>query len=288
MKLGVTSSDLTIEDWSSLHAKLLWCYEGDITAPNRRVLFWRNQLVAWWLLSGSVTITGNGQTHTAYAGDWLFCGPQSLQQEFSADARILSIRFKLAWPSGDSLIDQILRVSAADYPELSRAARPLVRFVAKKFPNAGIDLHHCQADLPSFLELQKLFSIWTQTYLNTLLSLNVMPTRMAGLDRRVLAALRRLDKHDWHTPFNATQLAQEMGLSTGHFDSLFVQQLGLTPRAYLQKRRLEIATTALADPAVPAKKIAYDLGFSSPPHFTHWLRHATGKSPREFRPARKK
>jgi AraC-like DNA-binding protein len=284
MKAGQPSpAQLTFEDWSFLHARLLWCYEGEVDAPNRRLLSQRNQLSAWWIQAGSVTVKRGRDTWTARAGEWIFCGPHPMHQEFSADARILSINFKLEWPSGDSLVDQIRVVSAADHPALGKAARSLLRFISRRFPFVGTALQPQPIDLTAFFETQQLFAAWTQAYLKTLLAAGVVPARMGGLDPRVLAALRQLDRHDWRTPFREKNLAAAASLSAGHLDRLFVQQLGLTPRAYLQKRRLESATATLADSTVPAKQIAYDLGFSSASHFTHWLRRATGKSPRQLR-----
>ncbi|MEZ0217955.1 MAG: helix-turn-helix domain-containing protein [Rariglobus sp.] len=277
------SADLTFEDWSFLHARLLWCYEGEVAAPNRRQLSQRNQLSSWWIQTGSVTVKRGSHTWVAHPGEWIFCGPHSLHQEFSPDARILSINFKLEWPSGDSLVDQILVVSAEDHPALGKAARTLLRFITRRFPRAGTALPPQPVELTDFFETQQHFAAWAQAYLKTLLAEGVVPARMSGLDPRVLDALRRLDRHNWRTPFREKQLATGTGISAGHLDRLFVQQLGLTPRAYLQKRRLESATATLADSTVPAKKIAYDLGFSSASHFTHWLRRATGKSPREVR-----
>jgi AraC-like DNA-binding protein len=276
-------AQLSFEDWSFLHARLLWCYEGEVAAPNRRHFSQRNQLSAWWIHAGSVTVKRGRDTWTAHAGDWIFCGPHPMHQEFSPDARILSINFKLEWPSGDSLVDQIRVVSAADHPALGKAARSLLRFISRRFPFVGTALQPQPIDLTAFFETQQLFAAWTQAYLKTLLAAGVVPARMGGLDPRVLAALRQLDRHDWRTPFREKNLAAAASLSAGHLDRLFVQQLGLTPRAYLQKRRLESATATLADTTVPAKKIAYDLGFSSASHFTHWLRRATGKSPRQLR-----
>jgi AraC-like DNA-binding protein len=274
---------LTFEDWSFLHARLLWCYEGEVDAPNRRLFSRRNQLSAWWIQAGSVTVKRGRDTWIARAGEWIFCGPHPMHQEFSTDARILSINFKLEWPSGDSLVDQILVVPADAHPALGKAARALLRFISRRFPRIGTALQPQPIELTDFFETQQLFAAWAQAYLKTLLAAGVVPARMGGLDPRVLAALRQLDRHDWRTPFREKNLAAATGLSAGHLDRLFVQQLGLTPRAYLQKRRLESATATLADSTVPAKKIAYDLGFSSASHFTHWLRRATGKSPREVR-----
>lgn len=280
-------ASLTFEDWSFLHARLLWCYEGEIDAPNRRMFSQRNQLSAWWLQAGSVTVKRGAETWVARAGEWIFCGPHPIHQEFSPDARILSINFKLEWPSGDSLVEQILVVPAAGHPALGKAARALLRVISRRFPRIGTALQPQPIELTDFFETQQLFAAWAQAYLKTLLASGVVPARMGGLDPRVLAALRVLDRHHWRTPFREKNLAASTGLSAGHLDRLFVQQLGLTPRAYLQKRRLESAAAALADSTVPAKKIAYDLGFSSASHFTHWLRRATGKSPRATRNAPK-
>ncbi len=276
-------SPLTFEDWSFLHARLLWCYEGEVDAPNRRRISQRNQLSAWWIQAGSVTVKRGRDTWTARASEWIFCGPHPLHQDFSPDARILSINFKLEWPSGDSLVEQILVVPAGTRPALGKTARALLRVISRRFPRISTALQPQPVELTDFFELQQLFAAWAQAYLKTLLAVGVVPARMGGLDSRVLAALRQLDRHDWRTPFREKNLAASAGLSAGHLDRLFVQQLGLTPRAYLQKRRLESATATLADTTVPAKKIAYDLGFSSASHFTHWLRRATGKSPREVR-----
>lgn len=277
------TSTLTFEDWSFLHARLLWCYEGEVDAPNRRLFSQRNQLSAWWIQSGSVTVKRGRDTWIARTGEWIFCGPHPMHQEFSPDARILSINFKLEWPSGDSLVDQIIVVPAEAHPALGKAARALLRFISRRFPRIGTALPPQPMELTDFFETQQLFSAWAQAYLKTLLAAGIVPARMGGLDSRVLDALRQLDRHDWRSPFREKNLAASTGLSAGHLDRLFVQQLGLTPRAYLQKRRLESATATLADSAVPAKKIAYDLGFSSASHFTHWLRRATGKSPRQVR-----
>ncbi|CAM3018222.1 helix-turn-helix domain-containing protein [Rariglobus hedericola] len=276
-------STLTFEDWSFLHTRLLWCYEGEVDAPNQHRFSQRNQLSAWWIQAGAVTVKRGRDTWTARAGEWMFCGPHPLHQNFSPGARILSINFKLEWPSGDSLVEQIVVASAAGHPALGKAARSLLRFISRCFPGIVTALQPQSVKLTDFFETQQLFAAWTQAYLKTVLAAGVVPARMGGLDPRVLEALRHLDRHDWRTPFREKNLAATAGLSAGHLDRLFVQQLGLTPRAYLQKRRLESATATLADSAVPAKKIAYDLGFSSASHFSHWLRRATGKSPRQVR-----
>lgn len=120
-------------------------------------------------------------------------------------------------------------------------------------------------------------------YLRAVLAAGVTPVSMRGTEPRVLDALRRLDRRAWSEPLREKELAAEVGLSAGHLDRLFGRDLGMTPRAYLQKRRLEAALAALADRTVPVKKVANDLGFGSASHFSHWLTKATGRSPRAHR-----
>lgn len=272
---------LTIEDWSFLHGRLLWCYEGLVKPEHRRENTRGRHLSAWYLLAGRVELQTVGKTYRAGPGQWLFSGPAPRRQAFSARARILSLNFKLEWPSGDSLIEEplVLPANAA----LERAARPLAGFIRRHFPGVRVALGTEECDLVSFFELQSLFSAWLAISLKAVLAAGMRPSRMAGSDPRVLAALRILDRHPWETPFREKELARQTGLSAGHLDRLFLRDLGVTPRAHLQKRRLESAQARLADRTMPIKNIAYDLGFSSPAHFSHWFRQAAGRSPREYR-----
>jgi len=277
------SAPLTIEDWSFLHGRLMWCYAGAVKPENRRETNRSRHLTAWHLLAGRVELQTLGKTLRAGPGEWLFCGPAPRHQAFSTGARILSLNFKLEWPSGDSLIEDALVIRSD--PALTRAARPLVRFIHAHFPGVRMELGQEVCDLMAFFELQRLFSAWLAAYLKATLAAGAAPARMAGCDPRVLAALRLLDRHPWEVPFREKELARQTGLSAGHLDRLFLRDLGLTPRAHLQKRRLESAQARLADRAASIKKIGYDLGFSSPAHFSHWFHKAAGRSPRAYREA---
>lgn len=277
--------ELTVEDWSSLHARLLWCYQGAVAPSNRRELTLGRRLTAWWMQAGSVTVASRRQSVTAGAGEWLFCGPEPWEQSFTAQARLLSLNFQLEWPSGDSLVEPFLAVPCRANPALAEAAKPLVALLRREFPGVRVDLQGLPASPTAFFRLQQLFSAWVLAYLETVLAQGVLPARMNGVDPRVRAALRFLDRHSWDARFRENELAKGVGLSVGHLDRLFVQQMGVTPRGYLQKRRLESARAMLREPLMAIKEVAYELGFSSPAHFCHWFRQAAGQSPREFRAA---
>lgn len=276
---------LTVEDWSSLRARLLWCYQGEVAPSNRREITQGRRLTAWWIHAGAVTVTSRGKSLSAGEGDWIFCGPEPWEQSFTGKARLLSINFHLEWPSGDSLVEPFFVIPAADHPALAAAAKPLLALLRRKFPGVRVDLQGLSASPTAFFQLQQLFSAWVLAYLETVLALGVLPARMTGVDPRVQAALRLLDRQGWEVRYREEALARQVGLSVGHLDRLFVHQMGTTPRGYLQKRRLESARARLREPVMAIKKVAYELGFSSPAHFSHWFREATGQSPREFRAA---
>jgi AraC-like DNA-binding protein len=283
--MGQREMELTVEDWSSLHARLLWCYQGGVAPSNRREMSRGRRLTAWWMQAGAVTVESRGESVTAGAGEWMFCGPEPREQSFTAKARLLSINFQLEWPSGDSLVEPFMVIPASEHPALGEAAKPLVTLLRRRFPGVRVDLQALSASPTAFFQLQQLFSAWVLAYLETVLARGVLPARMKGVDPRVREALRVLDRQGWDTRYREEDLAREVGLSIGHLDRLFVRQMGTTPRGYLQKRRLESARARLREPQMAIKEVAYELGFSSPAHFCHWFRQATGQSPREFRAA---
>lgn len=275
---------LTVEDWSVLNARLEWCYEGPVYPAFRHLSTRRPNLFAWLVEAGTASIAlAGGSLLTAHPGEWLCGTPVPRRQQFSDDARIISISFTLRWPSGDSLISQPFTLPSRALPALGRAGRALLRFIDREFPGAGTRLHLTPCSAPVYFQLQRLFSAWTSAYIDAALRAGIVPTRMQGLDPRVLSVLRLLDRHPWELPYRNEETARTIGLSAGHLDRLFIQSLGLTPRHYLQRRRLETARARLGESEVPVKTIAYDLGFSSPAHFCHWFRRSTGLSPRQSR-----
>ena len=83
---------------------------------------------------------------------------------FSADARILSVRFRAKWPTGEDLLPANVgvKIPAACCPELLRTATSLACFVRQQFPRAETDLMQAPATLADYLRLQTLFSGWLE------------------------------------------------------------------------------------------------------------------------------
>lgn len=78
-------------------------------------------------------------------------------------------------------------------------------------------------------------------------------------------------------------LAKEVGISRFHFSRAFKQSTGMTPHAFIARRRLEQSADMLRSTNLSATRIAMECGFSSSSHLTTAFRRAFGANPIEFR-----
>ncbi|HVJ44581.1 MAG TPA: AraC family transcriptional regulator [Dongiaceae bacterium] len=100
------------------------------------------------------------------------------------------------------------------------------------------------------------------------------------------ARLRRvLDHIDQHLEEEITvaALADLANLSAFHFTRLFTATMGVPPFRYVSRRRLENATSLLAEGTLPLAEIAHRSLFSSQASFNRAFRRATGMTPGEYR-----
>lgn len=275
-------------EWANLHAHLIWVYDGPVEERWRHGAVPSSHLSAWLVRKGRIEVRVGKTVLRATAGQWLFPPCGNLWRECSEDVRILSIRFRASWPTGEELFQEGLGfvIPAAEHPELERAARPLAQFIARHFPKAYRYLMDEPATLTEHLYLQMLFSRWLNATVATLTECNLIPSRMGRIDPRVLKAARILDRRTLSAAMAERDLAREVGLSVCQMSRLFMRQFGISPHAYFDRRREEYAISALQSSPLAVKEIAYQLGFSSLPHFSAWFRRRQKMSPREFRAQR--
>ncbi len=79
------------------------------------------------------------------------------------------------------------------------------------------------------------------------------------------------------------ELAEEAGLSARHLGNLFHREHGLSPVAYLRRRRVERAHALLTQTREPIARIATDVGIPDLQAFNKVMRRALGRSPRALR-----
>lgn len=283
-----TAPETKFSDWTCLRYHLGWAYEGGVW-PAARVGSYSNMSTSCWLVRrGSVTVTTAGRKTKAGPGQWVFVASPSRHQEFSEDARILSIHFDFTWPGGEQVIQRPknLMLDAADFPELEETASKITRMVAREFPHAHAFLMREACTMEQFLRVQNLLPAWLAAYLEALASLGIRPHRAGVQDERILRALSWLDHYPFTQSFSAAGLVAHSGLSRSRLDALFVEAIGITPRAYLDRRRLDEASKLLLHTTSSIKEIALGLGFRHSSHFSLWFRRHRKTSPQDFRASR--
>src|SRR6266446_3649459 len=80
-----------------------------------------------------------------------------------------------------------------------------------------------------------------------------------------------------------TDLAGVAGLSIFHFARMFTIAVGISPRRYIGRMRLDQAMAEIAGGRSSLAKVAFDARFSSQASFTRAFRRAAGMSPGEYR-----
>jgi AraC-like DNA-binding protein len=101
----------------------------------------------------------------------------------------------------------------------------------------------------------------------------------------VLVHLRRardrVDR-DYAQPLDLEDLARTAGISKYHFHRLFTATYGVTPAAYLSRRRIERAQDLLRATNLTVTEVCYAVGFGSLGSFSARFRAVVGEGPREF------
>ena len=100
------------------------------------------------------------------------------------------------------------------------------------------------------------------------------------------AALRRVEVYveaGLDRPLPLADLAARTGLSVFHFARAFRVSTGLTPRAFVEARRIARARVLIGETAQPLAAIAVDAGFGTQSRLTTAFKRATGFTPAAWR-----
>lgn len=273
-------------EWASLQYHLLWAYDGPAPEVARVGTYTSEDTSCWLLRKGAVVLRTTGQAAvTVHPGQWVFVASPGRHQRFSPDAELLSLHFQLTWPGRVTVVnrERNLVISADKIPQLERAARPVVRLLARTFPGAGAFLPGMRCTREAYLRVQSLLPPLLNAYLDAQDTLGNLPAMQSGIDERVLRASAEIDRMPIDQTMSEARLDRQLGLSRSHLDALFVAQLETTPRRYLEGRRLTVAERLLKQTQRSVKEIAIELGFRHSSHFCMWFKRLRGRSPTEFR-----
>lgn len=95
-------------------------------------------------------------------------------------------------------------------------------------------------------------------------------------------AVEFLEFH-FHEKIGMDDLARESRLSHNQLLRLFKEEYGMTPSAYLFKKRMDYAGELLTQTTLAIKEIRYKCGYTDGQHFNKAVRRYYGRPPRELR-----
>ncbi len=110
----------------------------------------------------------------------------------------------------------------------------------------------------------------------------ITPPADPRLDPRVATAIARMEAN-LETPEPTARIAASLNLSPRRLETLFRQNLGLTPGAYALQLRLATARRLLTDTRHPLADIALRTGFSAPSTLARAFRAQFGHPPSHLR-----
>lgn len=276
-------SQFQFKDWNLVHAEFDWIYDGPVDPRYWESTVQYSGQAVFLIRKGSALIQTEKGVTRASAGQWILPRQGNRLEKFSDNARIISIHLHLHWPGGQPLFtwDSAAKFNAADFPNLERSSRQLLRHVRHHFPGVKEELPDRETSLADYFLLRHYFSEWLYVFLDTLLKLGYTPTRLAKMDPRLLQTVQELDRLPLAAPFKEEPLAQQVRLSVSQLDRLFVNHFGTTPHRYFEQRKLQEAKARVRY-TDSIKTVAFDLGFRSLQHFSGWFKKKTGHSPTYF------
>lgn len=275
-------------DFYGLQPRLIWANERTLTEEFLDVAttFSANETVAWFIKKGEVTVSyRRGEEARAKTGQWLFLRAENGRQHFSAGTRLVSLRFHLRLRGGKPLFarsrDVIVQGSGVE--GLKLAAHNLVEEFERVDAPGTVFVVRSRLSMSDNFRIEAAFMHWLGCYVDAMLAAGEKPEEVGKRDARVTKALIRIEDHPMREKFLETQLARDCGLGINQLGRLFRAEQGMSPFQYYEERRMELAQRALKDSVLPIKEISFELGFSSPPHFSNWFSERTKCSPRAWR-----
>ncbi|MDB6006100.1 MAG: AraC family transcriptional regulator [Prosthecobacter sp.] len=275
-------------DPASLRFEWLWVYDGLVPTTDT----WSKEIVVppgvFFVLSGLGKIQAEGLEIELPPGSVFFSAPGTRRQWFASGTRLLSVGYRALWPDGAALFTKGLNVHfpSSSLRSLHTATRQLYRHIHGKRRSVSYRdaTTSSVSDLVVWCEHEAAFRAWFAVYAKALEKLGIEPApRHRPSDERIHEIIRRLNEWPLARPLSVEELASDLHIGSRRLEQLLAQELGLTPHAHLNRRRMEAARHLLVTTTTPLKQIAHELGLLHASHFTKWFRRHAGVAPSRYR-----
>lgn len=266
-------------DFSLLDTGLVWATRRKVEEASLHCPLYAADIPVWLMVRGAVTLRYADEETAARAGQWLMPKQGAAWHDFSDDAEIVSLRFRLCWMNREEVFERT-RTLLLDDPadgKLCETAEALVAqslAVSPLAPDAEVSRH---------LGRQAAFFRWLEIYTETLRHAGVRSRVVGETDARLVAAREWLDAAKLDQRISRHALARHVGWSLTQLNRRFSAEYGMTPRQYFEQRRLSRARLELMRERWTIKETAAALGFTDLAQFSNWFSRHTNQAPRSYR-----
>lgn len=283
-----------LREWIRLRPELVFIFDEPVPAKWANGRGERNnEFSAWLVRRGWARVTVDGKMCHCPAGNWLICFGRNIEQEFSSDAHLLSLRVAQYWPDEQPLFSgpPLHVVPASRHPQLEKLALPILKSVRPRVAwktHEEIDprrafLWSSAMDYFDFIDLEVRMLRWLKELAGALVKEGRSMRVSGNHDERLARAFHLLDSAAPADRFPKEALVRTAGLTLDRLNHLSVQTYGYTLHKYWEQRRMAWASRLLQLPGNRIKEVSLQLGFIELPHFSAWFKRQTGLSPRQWR-----
>ncbi len=283
------NSDRTLGDFDKLRCTMMMSYRSSSPAGTKWSGHRHNLCVVWLMEKGYVDITTELGTQRVHAGTWVIQMPGLyLEQAFSDDAEIMSLRFRVLWETGRPLFksSRLLTAPRLRFKQLQESARSFIALLPQEMQPAPTYKHVKSTFVTNPARawlIQSAQSAFLSDWYEAALELGYEPLDEFSGDSRVdeMVDILSANLRKNNVPYQHFQEA--VGLSRAQIDRLFAKYLNSSPKAEFDNMRVQYALEQLWKGRRAIKQIAFELGFKSASQFAKWFHRLDGRNPKEVR-----
>lgn len=208
---------------------------------------------------------------------WLAGLPKPVGIFASDDFEALHI-LEAARRSGLSAPDEVAVLGANDDELLTKLADPQLSSVQAPWPAVGFAAAQMLQTMMDGRVPEDYRRIFAPTGVTARGSTDILTVA----DRELAQAIRFIRERA-HTPIQVVDVLEKVLISRRSLERRFRQYLGRSPQQEIQRVRLELAKTKLAESDLPIHEVAAQSGFHDPDRMAAVFRAVIGMSPSEYR-----
>jgi AraC-like DNA-binding protein len=242
--------------------------------------------IAGWVREGTLSVRARKYHVKAQAGDWIFRQPSQMKLDATHETNCLWIAFSIYWQGEGRMLvppHNVLWKSNRQEAMENKALR-LLQAVQLHDPTGEANYYSQtrRTSMFAYLDCQHLFYDWLKSWETVQRQYDMGWYHAKNLDEKVAATIRYMEALPLDQEIRVTKIARSLGISVGHLIYLFQQQLGMPPKAYRMKQKLQRALVELQTTPDEIKEIAHRFG-CTPTWFGIWIKRETGKTPLQLR-----